>query len=140
MAGYSLRMSGENFGIVQRSADAFSRGDMDGFLSEWAPNAVVDWSNSHGPDAGVFRGHSEIRAFAERFRDAFEEMRFELENAAEVEHGTLVVENVAYTRGRGGIETQARSAWVITIRDGEQTSLTLYQTMEEALAAAGRSR
>jgi hypothetical protein len=40
-------------------------------------------------------------------------------------------------RGRDGIEVRARSAWLITIYDGEQTSLTLYQTKQEALEAAG---
>jgi ketosteroid isomerase-like protein len=40
-------------------------------------------------------------------------------------------------RGRDGIEVQARSAWLIRIRDGEQTSLTLYQTKQDALDAAG---
>ena len=49
----------------------------------------------------------------------------------------MVVENVTYLRGRDGIETQARSAWVLTFRDGQQTSLTLYQTKQEALEAAG---
>jgi hypothetical protein len=47
-------------------------------------------------------------------------------------------ENVALMRGRDGIEVQARSAWLITIRDGEQAALTLYQTTEEALEAARR--
>ena len=36
-----------------------------------------------------------------------------------------------------GIEVQARSAWLITIRNGEQTSLMLYQTKQEAREAAG---
>jgi hypothetical protein len=36
-----------------------------------------------------------------------------------------------------GIELQARSAWLITVRDGKETSLTLYQTKQEALDAAG---
>jgi hypothetical protein len=39
--------------------------------------------------------------------------------------------------GRDGIEVQPRSVWLITIRDSEQTSLTLYQTKQEALEAAG---
>ena len=53
----------------------------------------------------------------------------------------MIVENVGYLRGRDGIEVQARSAWLITIRDGELTSLTLHQTKQEALEAAGlRSR
>jgi ketosteroid isomerase-like protein len=42
-------------------------------------------------------------------------------------------------RGRDGIQVEARSAWLITFRDGKQTSLTLYQTEQEALEAAGLS-
>lgn len=49
----------------------------------------------------------------------------------------MIAENVAYMRGRDGIEVEARSAWLITIRNGEQTSLTLFQTKREALEAAG---
>jgi ketosteroid isomerase-like protein len=106
-------------------------------LQLWAPDAIWDWSNSRGVDAGVFRGHGEIRAFWQRFQAAFEEVRLELVDMLEVEDDVLIVENVAYMRGRDGIEVQARSAWLVTIRDGEQTSLTLYQTKQEALEAAG---
>jgi ketosteroid isomerase-like protein len=57
----------------------------------------------------------------------------------EVEDGLLIEQNATYLRGRDGVETRARSAWLITIRDGQQTSLTLYQTKQEALEAAGLS-
>ncbi len=75
-----------------------------------------------------FRGHAEILAFWRRFLEAFDEIRFEIDDPVEVEDGVLIVENLAYLRGRDGIEVQARSAWLITIRDGKTTSLTLYQT------------
>jgi ketosteroid isomerase-like protein len=67
--------------------------------------------------------------------DAFDEVRVDLIDPVEVEEGLVVVENVGYQRGRDGIEVQARSAWLITIRDGKTTSLTLYQTKQEALEA-----
>ena len=122
---------------VRRSIDAFSRGDLDGVLEKYAPDAVMDWSNSRGFDAGVFRGHGEIRAFMERFREAFGEIRVEVVgDPVEVEDGVVVVENVSYSHGREGIEVQARSAWLITIQGGVTTSLTLYQTKQEALEAA----
>jgi ketosteroid isomerase-like protein len=70
-------MSEENVEVVRRNTDAFSRGDFDGFMEDWAPDAVVDWSNSRGLDSGVYRGHGEVRAFAQRFREAFEEIRIE---------------------------------------------------------------
>ena len=98
----------------------------------------MDWSRSRGFDAGVFRGHDAIRAHWRRLLAAFDEVRIELvDPIEEVEGGLLVVENLGYLRGRDGIEVQTRSAWLITIRDGELTSFTLYQTKQEALEAAG---
>ena len=131
-------MSQENVEIVRRGTDAYNRGDLDGLLENWAPDAVVDWSRSRGFDAGVFRGHDAIRAHWRRLLAAFDEVRIELvDPIEEVEDGLLVVENLGYLRGRDGIEVQTRSAWLITIRDGEMTSFTLYQTKQEALEAAG---
>jgi ketosteroid isomerase-like protein len=132
-------MSQDNVELVRRGTDAYNRRDLDGILEDWAPDAVVDWSHSRGFDAGVFRGHDEIRAFWQRLLDAFDEVRVELVDPVEVEEGLVVAENVAYQRGRDGIEVQARSAWLIAIRDGETTSFTLYQTKQEALEAAGLS-
>jgi ketosteroid isomerase-like protein len=130
-------MSKENVELVRRSTDAVSRRDLDRWLETWAQDAVLDWSNARSFDAGVYRGHGEIRAFVERFFANWDEVRFEIvDGPREVEDGLLITENVAYLRGRDGIEVQARSAWLITIRDGEQTSLTLYQTKQEALEAA----
>ena len=131
-------MSKENVvKIVRRQFAAANRGDFETALKGWAPDAIWDWSNSLGFDAGVFRGHGEIRAFWQRFREAFDEVRTELIDVLEVEDDLFIVENVAHMRGRDGIEAQARSAWLVKFRDGEQTSLTLYQTRQEALEAAG---
>jgi ketosteroid isomerase-like protein len=132
-------MSQENVEIVRRGTDAYNRGDLDGILENWAPDAVLDWSNSRGFDAGVFRGHDEIRAHWQRLLAAFDEVRIELVDPIEVEDGLLIVENVGYLLGRDGIEVQTRSAWLITIRDGKTTSFTLYQTKQDALEAVGLS-
>jgi ketosteroid isomerase-like protein len=130
-------MSGENVEIVRRGFAKFNRGEIEGGLAEWPSDAIWDWSQSRGFDAGVFRGRDEIRAFGQRFRAAFEEIRVELVELIEVEDDLLIAENVAYLRGREGIEVQARGAWLITTRDGEQTSFPMYQTRQEALEAAG---
>ncbi len=131
-------MSKENIEAVRRSTDAYNRRDLDGIVETWAPDAVVDWSSSRGPDAGVYRGRGEIRAFMQRFFEAWDEVRIEfVHDPAEIEDDLLIAENVAYMRGRDGIEVEARSAWLITFRDGQQASLTLYQSKGEALEAAG---
>jgi ketosteroid isomerase-like protein len=131
-------MSRENVEVVRRSTDAYNRRDVDGMLAHWAQDAVLDWSNARSFDAGLYRGHGEIRAFMEEFFASWDEVRIELVyGPAEVEAGLLIAENVTYMRGRDGIEVQARSAWLITVREGKQTSLTLYQTKQDALEAAG---
>jgi ketosteroid isomerase-like protein len=130
-------MPQENIEIVRRATDAYNRGDVEGLLEDWVPDAVLDWSNARSFDAGVYRGRDEIRAFVQSFLAAWDEVRIEIvDGPVEVEEGLLITENVTYLRGRDGIEVQARSAWLTTIRDGEQTSLTLYQTKQEALEAA----
>jgi ketosteroid isomerase-like protein len=133
-------MARENVERVRRGTDAYNRRDLDGILENWAPDAVLDWSNSRGPEAGVYRGHHEIRAFWQRFLATWADVRIEIVyGPIEVEDGVLVVENVAYLRGRDAVEVQARSAWLITSRDGKTTSFTMYQTKQETLEAAGLS-
>jgi ketosteroid isomerase-like protein len=101
-------MSQENIELVRRTTDAYNRRDLDGILEHWAPDAVLDWSNSRGFEAGVYRGHREIRAFMQRFLAAFEEVRIEIDDPIEVEDGLVAVENLTFLRGRDGIEVQAR--------------------------------
>jgi trypsin len=49
-------MSQQNVELIRRSTDAFNRRDLDGMLEDWAPDAVLDWSNARTFDAGVYRG------------------------------------------------------------------------------------
>lgn len=133
-------MASEQLEAIRDGTNAYNRRDLDSFLEGWAPEAVLDWSNSYGFEAGVYRGHAEIRAFITRFREAFEEVRIELiGDPVELKDELWLAENVTYLRGRDGIEVQARSAWLITFGDGEQTSLKLFQTKADALEAAGLS-
>lgn len=133
-------MPEENLRLFHRNTDAYNRGDLDGFMEGWGDDAEVNWSNSRGFDAGIYRGREEVRAFVTRFREAFAEIRIEfIDEPVELEEGLIFAENVTYLRGRDGIEVQARSAWLVRFEDGEQTSLTMYQSREEALEAARRA-
>src|SRR5687768_17013852 len=101
-------MSQENVELIRRSTDAYNRRDLDGMLKDWTLDAVLDWSNARNVEARVYRGHDEIRAFMEQFLAAWDEVRVEIvEGPVEIEDGLLMAENVAYMRGRGGIEVQA---------------------------------
>jgi ketosteroid isomerase-like protein len=112
-------MSQKNVEKVRRGFAEYNRGDVEGALQEWA-----------------YRGRDEIRAFWQQRSAAWEEDRLEIVDLVEVGEDRVIVENVAYLRNRGGMEVEARSAWLVTFQDGEQT---LYQTMREALEASGVS-
>ena len=85
-------MSQENVEqLIRRATDAYNRRDTDGILEEWAPDAVVDWSNARTFEAGIYRGHDEIRAFTEEFLAAWEEVRIEIvDGPVEVEDGLWI--------------------------------------------------
>jgi hypothetical protein len=50
---------------------------------------------------------------------------------------SVVVPNSTQMRGRGGVETVARSTLLFEVRRGRIIRICLYQEMREALAAVG---
>jgi len=94
-------MSEENVEVVRRGTVAYNRGDLDGVLENWTSDAVVDWSNSVGFDAGIFRGHDQIRAHWQRLLAAFDKVRIELVDPTEVKDGIVIAENVDWSEVTG---------------------------------------
>jgi ketosteroid isomerase-like protein len=68
--------------------------------------------------------------------DAWESVRIELDEFIEAGE-YVVVPLTMYGTGRDGIELQARSTWVWTIRDRMIVRVCLYQDKNYALEAAG---
>ena len=129
-------MSQENVEIVRRAVDAFNRQDFDTALRYAAPDAVVDWSHSRGPDAGVYVGHDAIRRFWTDLTDTFARLATEPDDF--IPHGEhVVVPITGRMTGRGGIEVVAKSTTVATVRDGRLVRWTMYQDKPEALKAVG---
>jgi ketosteroid isomerase-like protein len=132
-------MSQENIATFRRAIDAFNRGDTQALASMLDSTSEWDWSRSIGPDKAVYRGPEEIIGFWEEFAAAFERIRLEIEDVVEV-GGGLVAGMLSVMQGRGGIEVEARNAWLIALRNGKLARLEMFQTMAEALEAAGTRR
>jgi ketosteroid isomerase-like protein len=129
-------MPEENVEVVRRAIDAYNRRDFDAIRAISEPEVELDWSASRGLEAGVYKGLEQVIGFYRNFLDTFEEVHIEPERF--VESGDLVVvPNSAQIRGRDGIETVARSAFVFEIRGGYVARICLYQETAEALEAAG---
>jgi ketosteroid isomerase-like protein len=130
-------MSQQNVEIVRASVDAWNRRDWDAALKDAAPNFTFDFSRSMGPGRGVY-SLDQMDEYFRELTETWESIRFEPGEMVEA-GDRVVMPNTLHARGRDGIEVQARSAWVWTIRDGKLAHLCLYQEQEEALEAAGLS-
>jgi ketosteroid isomerase-like protein len=129
-------MSQANVEVVERSLEAYRRRDVEALRTLNHPDMELDWSASIGFQAGVYRGFDEALRFYREYFAAFDEIS--LDALAFIEAGdSVVVPNVAYQRGREGIQVSARSALVFTIRDGRIARICLYQETAQALEAVG---
>jgi uncharacterized protein len=128
--------SQERIEVVRRAIDAFNNRDLDAVMRELGPEAEVDWSRSRGVEAGIYRGYDACRGFWSTFLDTFDRVTVAPDEF--IDSGDhVVVPNRALARGRGGIEVAARSAAVVTLRDGRIVAWRLYQERAEALEAVG---
>jgi ketosteroid isomerase-like protein len=134
-------VSQENVEIVRRAHQAFSRPVLDGFdlaaLYRYADrDLVVDWSRSQGLEAGIYRGEAATRRFWSTFFEAFDRVVVDpLEFIAHDE--AVVVPHRLHARARNGLEVEARSTVVFTVRDQRIVEMRLYREKAEALKAVG---
>jgi ketosteroid isomerase-like protein len=127
-------MSQENIDVVRQTLDAYSRRDIEALRTLNHPDLELDWSASRGSLAGVYRGLDEAFRFYAEYYETFEETVVKPDRFIDV-GDFVVVPNVAYQRGRDGIEASARSTLVYTVHDGRVTRVCLYQEQHEALKA-----
>lgn len=129
-------MSRENVDVARQALDAYVRRDVKALRAISDPDLVLDWSESRSWLAGVYTGIDEALRFYEGYFEAF--VSIVIEPDCFIDAGeSVVVPNVAYPRGRGGIEVSARSSLVFTMRDHKVIRVRLYQEHEQALKAVG---
>ena len=126
-------MSRENVEIVRRLFDSYRRDDPAEALACLAPDVVYQV----GQEVPA-RGRDEVRAMWERWASSWEEIETIPEEF--IEAGDHVIVAVHYSgRGRGsGIEFDARTFDVYTLRDGLCVRKLEFNERSDALEAAGR--
>jgi ketosteroid isomerase-like protein len=129
-------MSQENVDVVRQALDAYTQRNIGALRSLADPDMELDWSASRGWLAGVYRGIDEALRFYSGYFEAFDEIVIKPDSFIEA-GDSVVVPNVAYQRGRDGIDVSARSTLVFTLGSRRITRICLYQETEEALKAVG---
>src|SRR2546423_14440612 len=129
-------MSQENADLVKQVLDDYSRRDIEALRALHHADIELDWSASRGSLAAVYRGFEDCLRFYREYYETFESTVVVADCFIDTDD-SVVVPNVAYQRGRDGIEVSARSTLVYTVRGGKVARVCLYQEQDEALKAVG---
>jgi ketosteroid isomerase-like protein len=129
-------MSEGDLELIRRVLEAWSRRDLDEFLSCFDPACEVVFS-PNVPEPGPFHGRDELRGWAEGFTSAWEQQKADIEEA-ESAQGDLYVLVRTTSHGAGsGIEDVATFPFVFTVRNGLITRWRGFVDGDEARQAAG---
>ena len=131
-------MSQDNGRLVQRTWDAWSRGDLDATFAETDPAFEWDLSRFPWPDEQLIRGEAAVRRFFEQWRASW--ATYEAGVDEFVDLGDDRVLTLCWQRGRGtesSAATEMKWAQILTVRDGRLLRVANYADRAEALEAAG---
>jgi thiamine-phosphate pyrophosphorylase len=109
-----------DFGPVARLAD---------------PEIVLDWSNSMGPNRGVYRGLAEARRLFESFLDAFSETSWHATGLLALGNRLALEGNFTIRGSSSGVRTAAVGGQLWTFEEGRVTSVKIFQSRAEAVHA-----
>lgn len=123
--------------IIGEFLGSVNRGEIDEGFTHVAEDGVADWSQSRGPWSGLYKGREAIKQiWRENFVEPWEFRRIELEKVQNLGDGLLVSQTLITARGAGsGVEVTARGGQLWRF-EGEVVNWQLFQSFDEALAAA----
>jgi ketosteroid isomerase-like protein len=129
-------MSQENVELFRQAAAAWDRGDLDGLLAVYDPDAEMDFVRFEGwVERPVFRGREEIRAFLEQWREAFVGYRFEVERYIDAGERVLALCSQSGSGVGGSGLAVMRLAQIATFKEGLVVRLENYSDRKQALEA-----
>ena len=129
-------MSEENLEIVRRAVDQFNARGVEGVIPFIHPDFEATTPPNLASEPDTYRGHDGVRRWFDSFYEVMDEIRWDSHEFQGV--GDLVV--IDFTlRARGkttGLDFGQDAAMVWSFRDGKAKRIELFETMDEALAAA----
>jgi ketosteroid isomerase-like protein len=130
-------MSEENVEVVRRALAALDRGDVEQMLSMVQPDFEVRVAPELSAEPDTYRGSEGVRRYFDSFREAFEQIRFEVEQLTDAGDAVVVNMRMRAIGKATKIAVEQRNAGVWTVTDGKVAQVETYARLDEALRAAG---
>jgi uncharacterized protein len=132
-------MSQENVEMVRRAYEAYSQGNIDGAVADFAPDCRYTAAGIIPDRTGVFHGPEGYKEFIGWVRGEFDDVQAEVDELIDA-GDTVVVESTLRGRGRqSGAETKFTFWQVWTMENGKFARGRGFASRAEALEAAGLS-
>ena len=130
-------MAESNLDLVRQGFEAMRKGDPEALMPFIHPDFESTTPPQLAAEPDTYRGAEGVRRYFASFYDAMDRVEFEPEQLIPVGE-RVVVPMTLRARGRTtGIETEQRLVLIWELRDRKAIRVTVFATLEEALAAAG---
>ncbi|MGA9371866.1 MAG: nuclear transport factor 2 family protein [Solirubrobacterales bacterium] len=130
-------MSPDNLEIVQRTFEAFNERGVEGVLPFVDPEFEVTTPPNLASEPDTYSGHDGVRRWFDSFHEVMDEIRWNAHGFQQV-GDRVVVEFTLHARGKtSGLAFGQDAVMVWSLRDGRAIRIVLFETLEQARAAAG---
>jgi ketosteroid isomerase-like protein len=129
-------VSRENLEIVQRGIEAFNERGVEGIIPFIHPEFEATTPPNLASEPDTYRGHDGIRRWFDSFYEVMDQIRWDAHSFQQV-GDRVVVEFALRARGKTtGLDFGQEAVMVWSFRDGKGIRIELFETLDEALAAA----
>jgi ketosteroid isomerase-like protein len=132
-------MSEENEEVVRRSAEAFSRGDLDAAVADAAADIEYVATGALPGRQGVFRGIEDYKRMLAWVSEEFDDPRAETIEISQADDQLVVGLTLSGRGKQSGVATSWNIWQVWTFREGKFFRGHGFTSRDEALEAAGLS-
>jgi ketosteroid isomerase-like protein len=122
--------------VVRRLVGAWNVGNIDTLLGFFDPHCEVTFP-PEVPEPGPFRGHAELRRWAEGFMAAWESHHAEIVETYDAGDAVVVSLHLTGRGGGSGAEMDEMDAHLFALRNGKVVRWQSFLEQSEALKAVG---
>ena len=122
--------------LVRAALAAFAERDFDALLELCTDDVELRSAIIGGADGSAYRGHAEMRSWADEVLETFAVTELFADEIHEVGELVVALGHIHARGGSSGLSLDSPSGWVISIRDGRIASMHGYLDHGSAVQAA----